>query len=157
MKAEPIPVLGPSLPHQVHEAIGKAIEAYALVEGEQVFLIQSIIGSDYPTATIIAFSMNANSRRKMIGELLGHTYEGALDKYWKSCSKFLNNLALFRHATAHWHPFVEIYEQEGTDKVYIKHVLNQPRLGKLYESLDDQSVLPFIEDCGLHPVPKTPS
>ena len=77
MKAEPTPVLGPSLPQQVHEAMGKAIEAYALVEGEQVFLIQSIIGSDYSTATIIAFSMNANSRCKMIGELLGHTYEGA--------------------------------------------------------------------------------
>ena len=69
------------------------------------------------------------------------------DKFWKSCSDFLNTLAKFRNAIAHWHPYVEIYEQEGTDRVYIKHVLNQPKLGKLYESLDDQSVLPFIEEC----------
>jgi hypothetical protein len=82
MNPKPIPVLGPSLPQQVHEALGKAIEAYALVEGEQVFLVQSIIGSDYPTATIIGFSMNANSRSKMIGELLEHAYKGGLDTYW---------------------------------------------------------------------------
>jgi hypothetical protein len=90
---EPIPVVGPSLPKQVHEAIGKAIEAYALIEGEQVFVLQNVIGSDYPTATIIAFSMNANSRCQMIGELLGHTYNGVLDTYWKSCRKFLGKLA----------------------------------------------------------------
>jgi hypothetical protein len=143
---EPIPVLGPSLPQQVHEAIGKAIEAYALVEGEQVLVLQSVIGSDYPTATIIAFSMNANSRCQMIGELLGHTYKGALDTYWKSCRKFLGKLAAYRNAIAHWHPLVEIYEDQS-NRVYIKHVLNHPKSGKLYESLDDQSVLPFIEDC----------
>jgi hypothetical protein len=144
---EPIPVLGPSLPKQVHEAIGKAIEAYALVEGEQVLVLQSVIGSDYPTATIIAFSMNANSRCQMIGELLGRTYKGTLDTYWNSCRKFLGKLAQYRNAIAHWHPYVEIYEDQS-NKVYIKHVLNQPKLGKkIYESLDDQSVLPFIKDC----------
>jgi hypothetical protein len=145
---KPIPAADPSLPKNILEAIGAAIEAYALVEGEQVFLLKSMMRSDMQTATIIFFSIqNSRSRCEMIGALLGYMFRGRLDNYWNSCSKFLGNLAKFRNAIAHWHPYVEIYRQDGTDKAYIKYVLGHPIPGKTFKTLTDQNVPPFVEDC----------
>jgi hypothetical protein len=53
----------------------------------------------------------------------------------------------FRNAIAHWHPYVEIYEQNGADKLFFRHVLNHPVPGKAFRSLSADDVNPFVEDC----------
>jgi hypothetical protein len=148
MEKRTLPVAGLSLPPEVHAAIGSAIEAYALVEGELTFLVASVLKTDWPTAAIKIFSIrNAHVRCEMIGALFTDAYGDKLETFWKSCSEFLDKLAKFRNAIAHWHPYVDIYEEDGTNKVFIKHVLNHPMPGKFFQSLSVEHIKPFVDDC----------
>jgi hypothetical protein len=103
---------------EIHSAIGRAVDAYAMVEGSQVFILQSILAiAHQPAATIFYAVQNVRTRHEMIQSLLNIRFGDTYKKYWASCGKFLQKLADFRNAIVHWQPVVTIYVKASTDPV----------------------------------------
>ena len=131
---------------EIHAEIGKAVEAYGNVEGAQIFLMQTLLGVDYGTASIVFF--NARSRSSLIESLLAKKFDKKHKRYWASCSSFLDTLSRFRNAVVHWHPAIFLYGDANSEKVMRhEHTLIHPEVGKQFDSLTSAHFPSFLEDC----------
>jgi hypothetical protein len=131
---------------EIHASIGKAVEAYGKVEGAEILLIQTLLGLDYASASIV-FS-NVRSRPNLIESLLDRKFENKYQKYWKSCSSFLSSLSLFRNAVVHWHPAIALYTDSKQEHVvHHEHTMMHPVVGKGFGDLRPKHFPDFIEDC----------
>jgi hypothetical protein len=116
--------------------IGHAVQEYARVERIQSTLFKEILGVDSIQASIIFFTVqNVRSRNELFGSLLTHRYGDTHDRYWDSCSKFLEKLSIFRNAIVHWHP-----RTAGPG-------IQNPMPGRSGRSLVASDLPPFIFDC----------
>ena len=133
----------------IHSAIGAAIHDYASVEGAQVDLIVKLLSVDIIQASTIFHSVqNVRARNDMIAHLVSHKYEHAFDKYWTGCAKFLSNLASFRNAIVHWHPFVSLYVNPTTGELVPVNSIGNPKYAKGNVPLELADLSPFGHDCG---------
>ena len=94
--------------------IGRAIGAYADVEGSLAFLLKEILKVSPIKAFVVfeAASRNSRARNIMFGELLNLEFNGKLSAQWNECDSFLGTLAKFRNAIAHWHPHLDVWQAE---------------------------------------------
>jgi hypothetical protein len=126
--------------------IGESIEAYASVEARQAFLLATILNLDYRRAGTIFFAVrNVRARGEMIQELLDQGFDERIKKYWDSCNRFLQKLAKFRNALAHWQPYANLYEGLNGETHY------EPALGPPTQNdmkpLEASNFPAFVEDC----------
>jgi hypothetical protein len=130
--------------------VGEGIAAYTQVEAAMAALLQAILRIDVVKAHAIFFAvLSARARNELIEVLLQAQFNGRLTKYWASCSEYLQKLAKFRNALAHWHPFVNVYLPSDWNLPASKlaHALGHPAYGQDYESLEIDDVAPFLQDC----------
>jgi hypothetical protein len=81
-------------PEALNEAIGEAMQAYALVETTQASIIEALLKTDYQRAHAIFYTaQNVRSRNELIETLLELEFKDALRKFWVSCSKYLLTLS----------------------------------------------------------------
>jgi hypothetical protein len=141
-----MPVLLREVRKELRLHIGEAIEAYAAVEAEQAMLLRKILSADYREAFIIFFAVqNVRARGEMIKDLLELRVGGRLKKYWTNCNTFLLQLAKFRNAVAHWHPYTNLYE--SMDQIpHYEPALGPPNPGNLLP-LEAKHFPHFIKDC----------
>lgn len=131
----------------LHVLIGRAIEAYALVEAQQALLVEQVLNIDTPSAFVICFAAeNVRFRCGMISSLL-QIHNTGFVKYWKSCSTFLEKLAEFRNALAHWHPILNVCCQHLASEKRYSMALYDPKLRKTNFFLAAEHIPPFLEDC----------
>lgn len=129
----------------LHKAIGKAIDAYSLVEGAQAVLLEHLLKISPLQSWVVSKAIqNTRARGAMFGELINIRCEGQLDKHWAKCQNFLFRLADFRNAIVHWH----------MGMMYVRHpnfsdsrfaLMAMPPNGTL--PITELEIGPFIDDC----------
>jgi hypothetical protein len=133
-------------PSSLHQAVGRAIDAYSRVEAEEAFLIKAILRTDIRTAYLICFAVqNTGSRIELIENLLRYKFANKFQDYWDSCAKFIRTLARFRNAIAHWHPHVQVYSNANDEFRYVQSLRSPVPNGS--QSLREGDIPPFVEDC----------
>jgi len=132
----------------IHAQIGKAIEAFAMVEGAQAMLIQKLLNIDLQSAYAIFFAVqNVPSRNEMLTTLIRVRHGGKYDSYWRSCRVFLQKLAEFRNALAHWHPVVSVFTDKEMNERRFEYEIMDIRPSKSTAAIGVDGISPFIEDC----------
>jgi hypothetical protein len=130
----------------LHLAVGEAIYAYAMMEANQASVLQAILRIKPDLASTIYFAIqNVRTRNEIIQTLLELKYGDRYSKYWKAISKFLQKLAQFRNAIAHWHPVIDIYSDGA--RMRFEEGLFNPTPGKLFETLKSKHIPNFSADC----------
>jgi hypothetical protein len=141
-----MPVTIQEMRQPIRVNIGESIEAYATVETKQAFLLATILNIDWRKACVVFFAVqNVRSRGEMVEELLGQGFDERLQKYWTSCNKFLQKLAQFRNALAHWQPYSNLYEGPNGER-HLEPALGPPTLKNL-KPLEAADLPAFVEDC----------
>jgi hypothetical protein len=85
--------------------------------------------------------------RKPCPALFAIRHGDKFKEYWKSCTKYLDELSRFRNAIAHWHPVVSIYVRDGPAQETLSlKGLQDPKL-RYDLILGTKDFPPFIEDC----------
>jgi hypothetical protein len=108
-------------PSSLHQAVGRAINAYSRVESEEAFLLKAILKTDIRTAYLICFAVqNTASRIELIENLLRYKFADKFQAHWDSCAKFIRTLAKFRNAIAHWHPHIQVYANANDEYRYVQ-------------------------------------
>jgi hypothetical protein len=135
-------------PEALNEAIGEAMQAYALVETTQASIIEALLKTDYQRAHAIFYTaQNVRSRNELIETLLELEFKDALRKFWVSCSKYLLTLSQFRNAIAHWHPHMNFYGSNGPETWRVRPALGHPVLSRNFDGIEKDDFPPFLRDC----------
>src|SRR6266404_3104185 len=133
-------------PSSLHQAIGRGIDAYSRVEGEEASLLKAILRTDNKTAYLICFAIqNTRSRAELIESLLIYKFSNKFEIYWGSCSKFIADLARFRNAIAHWHPYLQVYSNANNEFRYVQSI--GPPVPSNVRHIEDKDIPPFVDDC----------
>jgi hypothetical protein len=133
---------------EIHAAIGKALDAYASVEGAHVRVLESILKITPREAAIVLFSVqNARSRYEMIQELLKINHQEKYAKFWAGCQSFLLKLASYRNALVHWHHIMVVYMDKSGKFDGQSHELQDPWGGAYYDEIKASDVPAFDKDC----------
>ena len=113
---------------RLSQAIGESIQAYAMVEAHQAAVLKALLSTDFRRAHTIFFAVQSvRSRSELLENLLQLELRSDLQKYWASCSNFLQKLANFRNAIAHWHPHVNVYARLGSAERRLVPALAPPK------------------------------
>jgi hypothetical protein len=132
----------------LHQAVGRAIDAYARVEGTWASLLEVILKVDMLKAHTLFFAVqNIRSRNELFEELLSALFKGGLKKYWASCEQFLFKLSKFRNAAAHWHPNYNVYTGNVPEELRLEAALGHPVPGNKYPTIEVKDFPPFMDDC----------
>jgi hypothetical protein len=147
--SEPVARIDLGQTNPLHQAVGEAIEAYAMVEANLASLLEALLGVSMIQAHAVLFAIqNIRSRNEMFQTLLAHThFHKDIKKYWASCSKYLLMLAQFRNAIAHWHPNLNVYVNKDFSAHRLVHALGHPVPGTPIKSLEVTDLAPFLTDC----------
>jgi hypothetical protein len=135
-------------PRTLDSAIGRATQAYAQV-GAQALLLKEILEVDYKTSHTMFFAVqNTRSRHEMFQSLLETVCSKKIRPYWDSLARFLETLAKFRNAIAHWHPYIKIFANfdDQTQNRFVE-ALGHPVPGKSLELIEVQDFPAFLADC----------
>jgi hypothetical protein len=131
---------------EIHSAMGRAIDAYANVEGSQVFLLETILGISTKEAVTIFFAVqNVRFRHEMFEQLLSAKHKDKYNEFWNKCGSFLEKLSKFRNAIVHWAPMVAIHRDKSGKVVQLEHKLGHPSKSLL--DITTTSISDFVKDC----------
>jgi hypothetical protein len=147
----PIPGDDEDLPDEgpLHQAIGGAISDYAQVEFNLASILQHLLKVDFRQAHAIFFAIqNTRARHELFQSLLQMQFKDGVNKYWNSCAAFLQTLAKFRNALAHWHTMVTIYVAAEEDKPDTSEFrLSHPVPGSALPTIGLNDLALFTGDC----------
>ena len=130
-------------------AVGKAISEYAQVEFTLASILQNLLRIDFLQAHGIFFTIqNVRSRNELYQTLLKQQFTSDINKYWDSCSLYLQKLAVFRNALAHWHrSWVRHVGKTENDPSTTKAVLSHPVPGSGFPLIGLRDLDLFMSDC----------
>jgi hypothetical protein len=132
---------------QIHHAVGKAISEYAQVEFALASILGNLLRVDFAKAYMIFFAVqNVRARHELFESLLAIQFKAGISKYWDSCSKMLQTLALFRNALAHWHSSPTLVLAREPDQGHIEYKLSHPVPGNFAE-IEMSDIELFRTDC----------
>jgi hypothetical protein len=136
---------------ELNLAIGEAIQVYASVETAQAMVVEGLLRTDFKRAYAVFFAVqNIRSRNKLIETLLEIEFGDQLSKHWRSCAKFLEILANFRNAAAHWHPMgIIVLKPKGDtspSNPYLQGIAH-PVSSYPFRPLVPRDFVPFKKDC----------
>lgn len=130
----------------IHEAIGRAVDANAHLEGSQAMLLEQILGVPPHAAWIIFFSaQNTRARYEMLQALLSLKHGDKYTRFWKACGTFLQRLSKFRNALVHWQPAVSLYQNEKGLSHHAHELMHPTKME--FRTLKTEDVPNFVKDC----------
>lgn len=134
---------------EFHAGVGRAIAAYASVEETQVRLLSVALRTSREIVGVIFYAAsNTRVRNEMIEDLLRLAVNDVAASYWSRCAQFLQKLASFRNAVAHWRPSHRVRIKFGSGSPSrATNILINPIPGKKTKALTVDQFPEFISDC----------
>lgn len=131
----------------LHEAVGRAISEYAQVEFTLASILQNLLRISFRDAHCVLFAIqNTRSRNELFQILLEDRFTTAIRKHWATCQKFLQTLATYRNAIAHWHASATLHLLLD-DKARSEWRLSHPVPGYGPSSVGLEQLGLFMADC----------